>query len=497
MEVRRPRFCCCLVLLTLVAMPATAQSRSLLLREAVAFAVQRNPTLAAAQSTVAAARAEMVSARGLDDPVLSANVALEHTRRAPGAIAEERAVDGVGAGLSLLQPLPIGGRAGLHLDASARRTEFAADAAGVVPSTATHYTPSLLLSFEQPLLRGMGVEVARKDRRLAHARRELASAEHQLLTISIVRDVVQSYWTLAHAQGHLEIQRGSAAAAREQLERVRANVAVGKLPPSATAEIEVALALREDAVQGAAQLVSERTIALRRLCGLAPDTELTAAERLPPIGTARRRSRGEDLFLALSSSPGLYAARGSTRAARVELQVAEDEQLPQLDFALAGGLIANAPTVRRASEQLTGFAGYTALAELTLELPISGHRAQGAAQAARAAFRRSEFREQDVRAQIAEGVAQASTRRDTARQRAQLLAPAEAAAELDLASEQARFDSGRGSNFDVLRRQDALAAMRLRVLSARFEWNQATASLEALTGEILTRHGVVLGAGSE
>jgi outer membrane protein TolC len=73
-----------------------------------------------------------------------------------------------------------------------------------------------------------------------------------------------------------------------------------------------------------------------------------------------------------------------------------------------------------------------------------------------------------------------------------VLALSLASAALDLEAERARFEAGRGSNFDVLRRQDALAIVQLLLLSAELAAQQASASLEALTGQILAQHGVVM-----
>jgi outer membrane protein TolC len=102
-----------------------------------------------------------------------------------------------------------------------------------------------------------------------------------------------------------------------------------------------------------------------------------------------------------------------------------------------------------------------------------------------------------VRAQITAAVAQGIAALETARRRALLLGPSLKSAALDLEAERARFDVGRGSNFDVLRRQDALALMQLLSLSAQLGWQQASAGLSALTGENLRQHGVLLRAEAE
>jgi outer membrane protein len=498
------RRCWSVSALLLVSVRAAADdARALSLHDAVVLAVRQNPALAAAGASLAAADADVLAARGLDDPVLAANATLERTRRerVPGTPVQEQAVDRLRGALSLTQPLPIGGRAALQLEGGYGRSDFSTEPSSQLleRSTSEQYSPALLLSLEQPLLRGFGVDVARADRLRARAGRSIASAEREGLATALVRDVVSAYWGLAHARHQLEIRNLSVAAAREQLERVRANIAVGKLPPSATAEIEVAIALREDAVLLAGQALTEAEVALARLCGEATSTRLAASESLPVIDALAPDTRepSATLALALSQSPQLDALRAQARAAGIELAVTENGLLPQLDLSLAGGPVANAPSARAAYDQLSGLGSYALMANLALQLPIGRHAARGARDAARAGQQRAELGEADVRAQITAAVAQGIAARETARQRALLLGPSLRSAALDLEAERARFDVGRGSNFDVLRRQDALAVVQLLSLSAQLGWQLAGAGLSALTGEILRQHGVRLPAGAE
>ena len=62
--------------------------------------------------------------------------------------------------------------------------------------------------------------------------------------------------------------------------------------------------------------------------------------------------------------------------------------------------------------------------------------------------------------------------------------------------EHARFDVGRTTNFEVLRRQDELAQAQLRQARAKADYRIAVASLQSLTGALLARHGVELRQGS-
>lgn len=496
------RLAAALGVLLLFSARASAEVHQLSLREAIELAVRQSPALAAAGAEVSAAGAAELAARGLDDPVLAASTRVSATRRewVPGEPVQDRAVDEVYGALSLAQPLPTGGRLGLELQGGHARAQYESELADGARrrSASARYTPGVQLSFEQPLLRGSGAEVARADRRRASIQHDAAGAERETLAALLLRDVTHGYWGLAHARGELSIRFSSLEAAREQLARVQANIEVGKLPQSATAEIEVVIALRQDSVLTGEQAVLERQLALGRLCGMSRGEPLSAAEELPALDAVTAPvDAAATLALALAQSPRLSTVRAELRAGALELRVTRDALLPQLDVAIAGGPIGNAPSARAAFDQLTGLASYAVMASLALELPLGRHAARGARDAALARLSQAELTKADVEAQIATAVAQNVAALDSARRRGALLAPSLAAAALDLEAEKARFEAGRSSSFDVLRRQDALAAVQLVQLSTRRTALEASATLDTLTGEILRRHGVRVRRGDE
>jgi len=496
-----PRLLTFVLAVLLFAQRAAAQTRALTLRDAIALAVRQNPALAAAGAEVRIAEAGIVAARGIDDVVLQASADGRHTRREAlaGLPVQERAFDEVSGALSLTRALAAGGRLGLQLQAgySQSRSETDLGSRMLERSASEAYEPSLQLSWEQPLLRGFGADVARAERRRVRIQRSVAAAERKGLAASLVRDVVSGYWELAHSAEELAIRRASANAAREQLLRVQASIAVGKLPQSASAEIEVAIALRDDSVLVAEQAATDRSLALGLSCGVPVSERLAAADTLSAADTRATAARGAEAALesALAENPQLQAVREQRRGRAIELDVTENGLLPQLDFSAAGGPVARAADVSGAYEQLTGGGSYTITAGLTFALPIGRHAARGARDAAREGLLEARLGEAEIAAQIAAAVLRSSARRETASRRAEVLEPSARAAALDLEAEQARFDVGRASNFDVLRRQDQLAAVQLLLLRARLDELAALAELDALTGEILDRNGVVLGGG--
>jgi outer membrane protein TolC len=503
--------------LIVLAAPASfaqtgGEGRTLALRDAIALAVRGNPTLAAAGAQVRIAAAGTHAARGLEDFLLAAEGNWEETQRelVPGDPLQESGYDRVSAALSLLKPLPTGGRLGLGVAGTFARRHIVTGLGGTgMPDTlqldgevpmgairtdVDEYVPALRLSFEHPLLRGFGVGVTRAPRRRAAAEQDIALAQQEGTAAVLVRDVENAYWDLAYATQELVIRRAAAHSAREQLRQVQANIDVGKQPRSASAEVDVAVALRDESVLKAEQTLAVRGLDLARLCGLRPRSRaagrlVAADEPRPP---ARTLDEAAAVKTALDRNSQLMEVRAQGRGAAIEVDVTRNGLLPQLDLAVDGGPTGNAGDPRDAYRRLNTFDNYLIRARLVFQLPLGNNVAQGNHEAARQNVQRVRLQESEIADQVADAVLRWVLSVDTARRRVEVLARSTEAAALDLEAEKARFEVGRSTNFDVLRRQDSLAQAQLAHLSARVDQLKAMAVVDALTGDILERHAVAV-----
>src|SRR6185436_1782271 len=104
----------------------------------------------------------------------------------------------------------------------------------------------------------------------------------------------------------LDVRRSSADAARDQLRRARADIEVGKQPPSASAEIEVAIARREEAVLLAEQTMVERSLELERLTGQPFERDTTTLVALDALSEPREAPSLDDaIAAALDRNPNV------------------------------------------------------------------------------------------------------------------------------------------------------------------------------------------------
>jgi outer membrane protein TolC len=481
-----------LLLLIGPAAEAANEPRALTLREAAEYAVAHSPALATSLSEVAIANAHVLEAAGIDDVSVDASAGWVRTRTnvVPGAPAAQPDVDDLSLGAGISRSLPTGGKLNLRLNTDLVRAVSLASLGSDASTTSSQtLTPTLVLTLSHPLLRGAGVATARAGRRRAQVNLDTATLERDQVAAVLLRDVALAYWELGYATAELAIRTGSLEQAREQLRIVEANIAAGKQPPSASAEVEVAIALRQEDVLLADQGLLERSIELERLIGMpitAGKQSMVAADSPEPEHQPIDPDRS--LEIALARNPQLSAARSQTLAAGIEVDVTRNGLLPQLDLSLGGGPSGSASGTQRAFEELLRFGGYSVQAGLAFSQSLERRAALGQAEAARLGVRKARLAESDIALQIAGAIGKAVHAVTSASQRTEVLARATDFASLDLSAEKARFEVGRATNFDVLRRQEELAQARLRHTRSKVDQLQSRAVLEALTGEILGRY---------
>jgi outer membrane protein TolC len=464
-------------------------------RDAVSLAARNNPALAANVVNVKIADANVVAASGVDDFVWDASAAWSRSRSqyTPGTLSQETKGDDGIFSTSLTRSLPTGGSMGLRFSADVGTSTSVTDlGSGPQEATSTLHSPAVQLFVTQSLLRGAGVAVARADRRRAAVARDVAGLERDAAAASVIRDVVQAYWSTVLAVEEVEILRALTESARQQLASVQAAISVEKLPASASAEVKVAAALREDAEISAEQDLLGQQAELGRLMGVttppsASPWSLTERPDVVPISM----SFDAALAAAIEENPQLAAVRARGRLATIDVDVTENGLLPQLDLGFSGEM-GNTSNPAATFGQLGSFRTYDFLVSLTFRQPIGQHAERGALSAAHARLHKAKLAEVDIAGQIRSAVVRQVGMIDAARRRIAALGEVIETATLDLAAERARFEVGRATNFDVLRRQEELAQARLHALRARIDYLNATAALEVLTGDILQKYGVVV-----
>lgn len=474
-----------------------APADSVTLDAVLGQSIKLNPTLISNGVDIDVAAAGALQAGGLDDWEVDAHANWTSSRAAPidnGGFQQLLSSDTLHLDGTLLKPLTSGGRLGLQLANDYNNSNYLLNISGLSGEvSASTYRPTLSLTYFQPLLRGFGKTAARAPQRKARAQLDVAFLDRETSASTVVRDVVQYYWELAYAAREVDIRKASLTLAEEQLRITQARLDVGVGAPTDIAAVKQGIATRQEDLLLSEQNVTQRALDLRQLAGLPiapPHLRLVASD--PLIVKTRDLSFEEALVLALERSPQLAALAARGKLAEVDIDVTQNGLLPQLDLTVSLGPTGNGTDLGAALGQMVGFNDYTVSGGLTFTMPVENRNARGSLAVARANLHKVRVNEVDVRNQITISVARDVDFLNSARRRMEIDAEATKLALINLDAEKARFEVGRSTNFDVLKRVDELAQSQLREARAAADYLKALAVLEALTGELMPRYGLKL-----
>lgn len=465
---------------------------SMSLPEVLEVAVRQSPALADAAIDVAIAEAAVLEATGIEDWLLSASAGWFRLRDQPvaGDVVGTNSLDQVDLSAGISKLLPTGGTVSMNVGSSRRETLFSFSGAETL-QVRTEVSASLV----QPLLRGRGSAITRAAQGQSRQLRDAARLDEEARARQVVRDIISAYWEVAYALAALDIRRSALDLARTRRALTEKGVELGSAPRTALTEVDQVIATREEEILVAELDVAERALELRRLAGLAigpGDIELVPSEPL----AVRPRDLDLDAIVAasLASSPELAALGARGESAKIAVEVTENDLLPRLDLSLEGGPLGTSDSTDDSLQRLAEVNGYSVSANLRFEQRLGRRTARGSHQAARARLRRVEVTRRDLRAQIATAAVRAVRLAKAASQRMELSQRAIGLAEQNTDAEQRRFELGRATNFDVLERQEELKQARLRYARAAVDYLLALAFLDSLTGDLLERYGISLGA---
>jgi outer membrane protein TolC len=369
-----------------------------------------------------------------------------------------------------------------------------------------------------PLLKGLGLKVNRAAIDRARVATSQAQAVEQQAAQDLVRDLVSAYWDVLFAKRDLENKRQAVELAQRQLDRTLAQVAAGRLSPVDAKAIEQSLAVRESEVLLAENTLLDRSLTLRTLMGQSlsdrttlgvmptTDPELFAVE---PVDQTREVAR------ALEQNPQVRQLKLALASRRIDELEAANDRLPQLDFtgtfSPVGRSVDSLPDASTGEPGVKGswaeafrnffnedvaqdglLAQYTVSARLDLTWNVQNRVARGNHARALQEIERAELNLERVRQTVAAAVIRSASSLRTAGKRLEVAQLSVELAQQNLEAEQARFDVGRSTNYDVLFRIDELSKAQASALSAQIDYLKARAQLQALTGEILAAYGLDL-----
>lgn len=476
---------------------AHAEPDELRLADVVAAAVRQSPELERARIDVDAARAALLRAEGIEDVhvgVRASGLAADTTADDPNGEVEQRRI---ALEASARRALSTGGTLGVT--AATDRTHLVGiqrdeNGTPVQSGVDRRYATELVVDLVQPLLRGAGKAAFEAPIREAARQRDAAALMREARARDLVVSLAQSYWEVAFSWRRLEIRKASLELAQQQLAYTEGAIRSEKVARSEALAVQQVIAIRQQDVIAAEQALYEQSVGLRTLGGLeiGPDAIAVKTEALPGKIDAAEIDLAAVVRGAFAHSPELGALEATRQAAEISAAAADNAAKSKLDLELAASLGGADTTLGKALSSAAGRPGYSVTASLTFDRAIERRTERGGQAAARAQVLAAKVAEREAQARLAVRATRAVQRARAALASIALGEEAIGLAEQNIAAEQKRFELGKSTNFEVLRRQDELEQARLRHAVAVADYLTARADLDGLSGAILPRYGIVM-----
>jgi outer membrane protein TolC len=194
------------------------------------------------------------------------------------------------------------------------------------------YGSTLDFSFSQPLLKGFGLKINRKDILLAKNNRDISENDFKKVLLDTVYAVEEAYWNLVLSIQTLEVRRQSLVLARDLLEKSRKEVDIGTLAPKEILSAQAEVAAREADILQAELQVKNNSDLLKTIINLS-DSEDVEIVPVDQPGFEQRKIELEEAFrLAMENRPDLQSSRINQKNKELEVTYAWNQLLPSLNL---------------------------------------------------------------------------------------------------------------------------------------------------------------------
>ncbi len=357
---------------------------------------------------------------------------------------------------------------------------------------------NLAIGLTQPLLRGSGVAYATADQRIAELEFHLQVERERQSRQDLVLSVHEGYWNLVEAIEEVTVREFTLRLGEEQLEQDRRRLDVGVGTEVDVLQAETNVATNEEqlllaGVERAAAMDTLKSLLFRQdgddfgAYIEAWNVEIQPLTGLPDVEETESLEWTRSLGRALSRRSQLAQRRLETHLDELRLHKAKKEALPGLELFLQAKSVGDElDSTDALSESVTyDFPEYTA--SLRFDFPTFNRQAHYARRAARVQLIKSRLSydqsEQEVVADVRARV------RDMNYQSKAVQAAKKSLelAERQLDAEQARYDEGLSTTFQVLEFQEDLAQALSAEKSARAAYARAQAGLIRAEGWLSER----------
>ena len=484
-------------------------SVKLALERNLTIAVQRlnpesfDPAIAALRATYWPTLTSLVSAASVENPPTSSIVGVP-----AGANGVTAGTTNYNAGY--VQNAPWGGGT-LNVTLNNVRTTSTSTTVLFNPT----YSPTYTARYTQPLLRGFSIDANRQQILVTRISRDISDIQLKATIINTLSSVREAYWNFVFAVQAIDVARQTVDSAAQLVRDNQVRLDVGTI---AALDLVTAQSQQAQAQQALVQAVANRRtleIALKQLIVRgAQDPNWNA--RIDPIDRPDFQPVTIDVEAAvrraLSERTDLAQAKKTLDANDVSYRFLRNQTLPQANLVASYGLAGLGGTkyVRESSaisspivstvpggfsDALSSLVGHTYPSwnvGLNVSVPIGLNVATASMTAARIEREQNASQVRQIELQIAVDVTNAATNVQSTIEAVQAARAAQELAQKTYEGEQAKFDVGLSTNYNVILDLNALNTVKNSYLQAVLNYRNAVVELDRLQQTTLTALGVTL-----
>lgn len=469
----------------------TRETVRMSLRECIELALERNRDIQIVQYLPWKADADIMSARGEFDPVLSSNAT--YIRAQQQTSSEVRTYGGVST-LDLYRTsgsTSLGGKLGwgttysVDLNLSKEETTY--------NRFIEEWSGGLTLTLSQPLLRGRGRAANLAYIRAAKTARLQAEDQLRSQVMTTIAEVVKAYWDLVGAVENVKVRQEALANAERLLDVNEKRYAIQMAAALEVVQAKAGVASRQSDLIAARAQALNAADALKNLINMTELDVLSPVNIVPTDQPSLREvdlSEEESFARAVEHRPEVHSAMAAIERAEIEAARAQNNLLPRLDIqgSVSQGGRGHYPSdvfegiqERRDNSYSVGFQG---------SVPIGNRAARGAYHRAVLDKREAEERLEKVKQDLLLNVRVALRNAATSRILVESNKQARVLQETNVTAEEQRLRLGMTSSFEVLRVQSDLTAAQVQELQSIIAYEKALVDLRLAEGMILEDLGI-------
>lgn len=354
----------------------------------------------------------------------------------------------------------------------------------------------LKLQIQQPLLKGFGIDVARRNIRVARNNRKISHYQFMNQLMDSMLEIQRAYWTLVLRIEELKIARQSL----QRAEILRRNNEV-RVRAGAMAPIELKVAEAEVATQQEGVIIAENNVRiaereLKRLMNVERLSVMTDTALVPteyPKYDFKPIDEAYCIETALQKRPDFAQLKTDLENRKIDIKYTRNGLYPQVDFIGSIKFNGLGPSLHYDNDMIFDGGFYDAVLGLQVTVPLGGNRAAKARYAAAQLTAARLLRElKRLELQIITDVRNTVSAVETNAKRVDTTRVARELRQERLDAAEKQLEVGRITSFEVVTAQEDLARAQGAEILAIIDYTVSLAVLSRQMATILDEMGVIV-----